>query len=147
MYFQVKLLRHSNTHGQKSVGSALFEVSDILGSNRTKVKHLPNGGVVIVQLRVVPVNEAQQEAVFRFRLRSMELKLPKRIFSGAMDTIVELSHMRVSNSSEDSWVVVYRSSPILESELPSWDKAEVNLDSGNKEELMWPIRFLVWDRK
>ena len=137
-YFQVKVLRHSNTHGHKSVGSALFEVSDILGSNRTKVKRFPQGGVIIAQLRVVP--SGKENAVFRFRLRTMQPKLRFSVYRTAkvMDTLVELTRRRTTQAG-DSWMVIYRSSPVFDSELPSWDDAEVNLDTGSQEELLWPM--------
>lgn len=144
LYFQVKVLRHSNSKGHKVVGSALFEVSNVLGSNNTKVKRFPNGGVVMAYLRVIP---PYNHAIFRFRLRTMTLKLPTNVFGSKRftDTMLELARLKESAAAGKSWVAIYRSTPVLESELPSWDEAEVQLDA--EEDLTWPIRFLVWDKK
>lgn len=147
LYFKVNLLRNSNREGQKVVGTALFEVSDILGSNRSKVKRFPQGGVIIAQLRVMPA-DVDNHAVFRFRLRTMELQVRSSVFGSkkAVDTILELARMNVSETGS-SWMVIYRSRPLLESSLPCWDEAEVNLDTESREELQWPVRLMIWDGK
>jgi hypothetical protein len=44
-------------------------------------------------------------------------------------------------------MVIYRSRPLLESALPCWDEAEVNLDMESREELQWPVRIMIWDGK
>lgn len=143
-YFQVKVLRRSHTQGHKVVGSALFEVSDILASNSCKVKRFPHGGVVISSLKVVP--SAREDFVFRFRLRAMQLKIPRTVFGTKVDdTIFELARKRITKSGHN-WIVIYRSNPALDSLLPFWDVAQVSLESGSDEELLSPVQVMVWDK-
>jgi hypothetical protein len=143
-YFQVKVLRHSNTEGHKVVGSALFEVSDILASNSCKVKRFPQGGVVIANLKFVP--SAREDFVFRFCLRTMQLKIPRTVFGTKVDdTIFEVARKRITKAGH-SWIVIYRSNPALDSILPCWDVAEVSLETGSEEELLCPVQLMVWDK-
>jgi Copine/C2 domain len=143
-YFHVNVLRHSNTQGHKVVGSALFEVSDVLASNSCKVKRFPQGGVVIAHLRIVP--SAREDCVFRFRLRTMQLKIPRTVFGTKVDdTIFELARKSITKVGH-SWIVIYRSNPVLDSVLPCWDDAEVSLETGSDEELLCPVQLLVWDK-
>lgn len=41
-------------------------------------------------------------------------------------------------------VAVYRSGPVYNSSVPTWDEAEIDLESCCQGEITWPIRLSVW---
>ena len=90
---------------------------------------------VIVQLRVVPkaqqlelLRKNHEDAVFRFRFRTIDKINVSTLLRGNPDTVVELAKKRVTAAGE-VWVTVYRSHPVRNSLLPSWDEADVDLET------------------
>jgi len=126
-FFFVRVLRHHRSHPESPtlIGSALFEISDILGTpTKTKVKRLRQGGCLFAQME--PVKREQQDSrVLRIQMRAMELLTR---WNNAPDTVIELAKQRVS-SAGNSWVAIYRSGPVYNSTEPTWDEAELNFGS------------------
>ena len=112
-FFFVQVMRH-HKHGEPTlIGSALFEISDIMGTAaHTKVKRLREGGCLFAQLENVREQE-QDSRMFRFQIRAMELKqrgskvMEAAPWSTGPDTILEVAKQRVS-STGNSWCVTER---------------------------------------
>jgi hypothetical protein len=130
-FFFVRVLRHHKSHPESPtlLGSALFEIGDILGSpTHTKVKRLRDGGCLFAQLEFVR-QEQQDSRVFNIQMRAMELLTRSSIpWNNAPDTVIEIAKQRVS-STGNSWVAVYRSGPVYNSVEPTWDEASLDFGS------------------
>jgi len=142
----VRILRYHKSRPESAtlIGSALFEIGDILGSaTHTKVKRLRPGGCLFAQME--PVREEQQDSrVLRIQLRAMALTLRSGIpWNSSPDTVIEFAKQRVS-STGNSWVAVYRSGPVYNSDEPTWDEAELDFGSLCYGKESWPIRISVW---
>lgn len=130
-YFRVRLFRvcPNDSDHTENLGSGIFEVGGILGSkNRTKVRRLPNGGVILCRLE--QNDSINQDLTFRFRFaaqldreRSQMIPLPR--LPAAPDTIVEISKQHPSSS---GWVPIYRSRPVESSWVPEWEEGQLDLD-------------------
>lgn len=129
-FFFVGIMRHHKSHPEEPslIGSALFEIGDILSSpTHTKVKRLRNGdGCLFCQLEFVR-QEQQDSRLLQIQLRAMELLMRRNSipWNSAPDTVVEIAKQRVS-STGNSWVAVYRSGPVYNSLEPTWDEASLN---------------------
>lgn len=110
-FFFVRVMRH---HGHSPgpptlIGSALFEISDILGTaTHTRVKRFREEGCIFAQIE--PLRQQADSRIFRFQIRAMELKQrgskgPGALFNNGPDTVLEVSKLRVS-STGNSWCVV-----------------------------------------
>ena len=117
----------------RSIGSALFEVGDILGTQYlTKVKRLPNkGGCIFCQLEPVQANHLQEKVV-HLQLSARNLVAPKRRLRGNLfhrdpDTVLEIAKHSADDAFRQAWVTVYRSQPVLNSSNPDWDPVALNL--------------------
>jgi hypothetical protein len=154
-------LRGGNSN-MVSLGTALFEVGDVLGSAYgTKVKRMHQGGCIGCRLERANKNGGSQ---FTFQLgMATELVLPhekRRQWTNLLqtepDTVLELAKRPVNSARKDGnndgeprllswsrpWVTVWRSQPVLNSIQPTWDGAKIDL-STLCNELTDPIRISV----
>lgn len=132
-FFIVRVLRHHHSHPDSPtlIGSALFEIGDIIGTpTHTKVKRLRAGGCLFAQMETVRSLRQVDSRVFCFQLRAMELsrKRASAILNSPPDTVIELAKQRVL-STGNSWVAVYRSGPVYNSSEPTWDPGEIDFGS------------------
>jgi hypothetical protein len=140
-------MRHhtSNPESPSLIGSALFEIGDILASaTHTKVKRLRQGGCLFAQLEFVRQEQQEDSRILQIQLRAMNLSLRSNVlWNREPDTVVELAKQRVSCTG-NSWVAVWRSGPVFNSLEPTWDKAELDFGSISHGDFSWPIRISVW---
>jgi len=134
----------------KLLGSAQFDVQDVLGStNNTKIRRLRNGGVVHAHVEQQSSNTATGHGSFslssssslenrrlNLRLRADSLihthslkqkMVGKKILFSKPDTYYEIS--RPPSVAGGTWIVTYRSPTVKESVSPTWDEAVIDLDS------------------
>ena len=146
-YFFVRIMRHHKSHPESPslIGSALFEIGDILGSaTHTKVKRLRQGGCLFAQLEFIRQEQQEDSRILQIQMRAMNLALRNSIpWNREPDTVMELAKQRVS-STGNSWVAVWRSGPVFSSLEPTWDKAELDVGTISHGDLSWPIRISVW---
>jgi hypothetical protein len=114
----------------RNLGSALFEVGDILGTRHaTKVKRLRDGGCVFCHLEPVVANNINRTVHLQIVARNLEStagRLRQTLFHRDPDTVLEIAK-RPDDYSLQAWVTVYRSQPVLKSANPEWDVVEMNL--------------------
>jgi hypothetical protein len=124
--------KNSNSTGDetRNLGSALFEVGDILGTRHaTKVKRLRDGGCVWCHLEPVVANNINRIVHLKVVARNLETtagRFRKTMFHRDPDTVLEIAK-RPDDISLHAWVTVYRSQPVLNSSNPEWDAVKMNL--------------------
>jgi hypothetical protein len=120
----------SSNDETRNLGSALFEVGDILGTRHaTKVKRLRDGGCVFCHLEPVVANNINRTVHLQIvarNLESTEGRLRQTLFHRDPDTVLEIAK-RPDDYSLQAWVTVYRSQPVLNSANPEWDAVVMNL--------------------
>lgn len=109
-FFFVRVMRHHKNGEPTLIGSALFEISDIMGTpTHIKVKRLREGGCLFAQMENAR-EQAQDSRIFRFQMRAMELKqrgskvMEVAPWNSGPDTLLEVAKQRVS-STGNSWCV------------------------------------------
>lgn len=121
------------------MGSATFEIGDILGTQRrTKAKRLPQGGAMYCRIESVRQENQKKVATFQFQatfdgrrpsLRTKVKRMPP-------DTIFQ-----ISKNYSNNWVRVYRSSPVKDdSRYLIWDAFEMDLTDICNGDLDMPLR-------
>lgn len=117
-----------------SFGTALFEVSDVLGTrNTTKVKRLRSGGCVFCKIEPVQQGEAGMRVCLQVEARGLVISHGNRrawtsnSFYRKPDALFEIAKQHASNS-EGAYVTVYRSTPAVNTLDPVWDA--IDLDCG-----------------
>ena len=88
-----------------------------------------------------------QDAVFRAQFRTvLPLRLPRFMSNKTPDTTIELAKKRVTGAGE-SWVTVYRSLPVENSDKPEWDEINVDFATLCNGDLEWPVRIGIRERR
>jgi hypothetical protein len=128
VYFNVLLMEPAPDDYNKGAcfGSAVFEVSDILGTrNRTRARRLRrDGGCIFCHLEAVEQANTTRFAVLRLSARDLVVPRAKfKVFSSAPDTVLRIARQ---DQVSGSWTTVYQSSPVYDSYSPSWDRIEID---------------------
>lgn len=132
------------------MGSALFEVGEVLGSRgNIKAKKLRLGGTLFCRITPVPTQLSSGEQL-RLSLRAANLKPTSRGIIGSSKPCPFLEmEVQVAAASGLSWQALYRSEPIMQQPHPVWPVFMVDLDrlrgKGNNGFENTPIRIQVWD--
>jgi len=140
--FNVGIFHQGSTQSgkPKSIGSASFEIGEVLGARGTKAKALRDGGTVFV--RITPA-KAQCTGVVRGKFRGLKLKNVDGFLSKS-DPFYTIS-TPVDDPSGRSWKPVYRSEAIDNNLDPVWNSFSLSLHQicgGNKD---LPLRIEVSD--
>lgn len=132
-------IRKSKTN--KPMGSAVFEIGDVLGSRGgVKAKKLKNGGTVFCRVEKAP---EQYAGSFDFSLRGIKLKNVDGLFNKS-DPFFEVSRL-VQAGGGPSWQPVFRSKHINNDLNPKWEPASIDVNQLCDNDLDKPIRINVWD--
>ena len=127
------------------MGSALFEVGEVLGSRgSTKAKKLRNGGTLFARITTTP---PQQMGTFHLKLQGYHLKNLDGIF-GRSDPFFVVS-ANVTAAGGLTWQPVYRSEPIMNNLNPVWPACTIDVARLCDGDLQKPIQLEVfdWDKK
>ena len=129
----------------KPMGSALFEVGEVLGSRgSTKAKKLRNGGTLFARITTAPT---QQMGNFHLKLQGYHLKNLDGIF-GRSDPFFVVSS-KVTAAGGLTWQPVYRSEPIMNNLNPVWPACTIDVARLCEGDLQKPVQVEVfdWDKK
>ena len=132
---------HEAKSENKSMGSVVFEISELLGARgNTKSKKLKQGGQVFAVAR-----ELKGSGVLRLGLKGSKLKNVEGMFSKS-DPFFELSR-KVANAGGLTWDNVYRSEKIKNNLDPVWETAvmELSILCGGDPDV--PIKVSVFDHE
>ena len=126
----------------KPMGSAMFEVGEVLGSRgNIKAKQLRNGGTLFVRIQAAP---ASGFGSLQLRLCGYQLKNVDGIF-GTSDPFFELSYNVRDSAGGLTWQPVYRSEPIKNDLNPRWPACSLDLGRLCGGDFNQPIQFKLYD--
>jgi hypothetical protein len=123
----------------KSMGSAVFDIGELLGARgNTKAKKMKNGGTIFAQVR-----KAQGSGLLRLSMKGSKLKNVEGMLSKS-DPFFELSR-KISSAGGLTWDNVYRSKAIKNNLNPEWEAAVIDLSLLCGGELDAPVQIMVFD--
>lgn len=125
----------------KSMGSAVFDVGEILGARgNTKGKRVKGGGTIYVRAQ-----KSQGSGVARFKLKAENLKNVEGLFSKS-DPFFEISR-RIDSAGGQTWDNVFRSEWIKNNLNPEWKEAVVDLSVLCGGDLDLPLQIQLFDHE
>ena len=125
----------------KPMGSACFEIGEILGSKGgIKAKKLKNGGTVFARVEKAPEHHA---GTLNFTLRGINLKNVHGFFNKS-DPFFEVSRL-IKSAGGPSWHPVYRSKHVNDDLNPNWEPVSLDVNQLCEGDLYKPILIAVWD--
>lgn len=128
--------------GNKSMGSAQFEIGEILGAKgNVKAKRLKSGGTLFV--RVAKASDLDL-GTFHFGLKGLKLKNMDGLF-GKSDPFFVVETFTKGSHGGRQWLPVYRSEHVMNNLNPVWNEFDVPVEklcNGDKEQ---PLQISVYD--
>ena len=132
----------NNATSSSSMGSAQFEIGDILWKGGKQGKRIKNGGAVFVW--VTMASDLNQGDLV-LGLKGIKLKNVSGLFSKS-DPFFQVN-TPIGSSGGRTWSPVYRSETVMNNLDPIWNDCKIEIDKlcgGNKEKT---IRIQVFDGK
>eukprot|EP00545_Synedropsis_sp_CCMP1620_P006787 CAMPEP_0119029802 /NCGR_PEP_ID=MMETSP1176-20130426/40706_1 /TAXON_ID=265551 /ORGANISM="Synedropsis recta cf, Strain CCMP1620" /LENGTH=769 /DNA_ID=CAMNT_0006986157 /DNA_START=18 /DNA_END=2327 /DNA_ORIENTATION=+ len=129
----------------KPMGSAVFEVGEVLGSRgNIKAKKIKGGGTLFCRIQKASDVSA---GTFHFELRGIKLKNVDGMF-GKSDPFFEVSK-QLKGGGGPSWQVVYRSEVMDNNLNPKWKPVSLDVNElcGNDRYQSVLITVKDWDKK
>ncbi|CAJ1930913.1 unnamed protein product [Cylindrotheca closterium] len=128
--------------GNKSMGSAQFEIGEILGAKgNVKAKRLKPGGTLFV--RVTKASDLDL-GTFHLGLKGMKLKNMDGMFGKSDPFFVVETYTKGSHGGRQ-WQPVHRSEHVMNNLNPDWKEVDIPVEklcNGDKEQ---PIQISVYD--
>ena len=132
-------IRKSQQH--KPMGSAMFEVGEVLGSRgNVKAKQLRKGGTVFLRVTAAPESSV---GTLELTLHGQQLKNVDGMF-GKSDPFYEVL-ARVEAAGGITWQPVYRSKHVMNNLNPQWTSASIDLHRLCEGDYNRPVRIRLWD--
>jgi hypothetical protein len=129
------------SQSNKPMGSALFEVGEVLGTRgNTKAKKLRKGGTLFCRITPVPVSAA---GILRLTLGASGLKNVAGAF-GKSDPFYEVS-ANVSAAGGLTWQPVFRSEHVQNNLSPVWKQAVLDMSRLCDGDMDKAIQITIWD--
>lgn len=140
MKLAVSLFDEVRKGDHKSMGSAVFDVADVLGARGcTKGKAIGKGTLYAT------IRKSQGSGVFRFQIKATDLKNVEGFFSKS-DPFFELER-QVNDAGGQTWDNVFRSEWIKNQLNPSWKESSIELSTLCGGDLDLPLRLSVFDHE
>lgn len=140
----VTILDEETKRDNKPMGSALFDVADLLGArgNRKAVQLRQGGGKIIAHVR-----EAHGKGMIRLKIKANKLKNTEGFgLRNKSDPFFEISR-QINSAGGDTWDNVYRSETILNKLDPDWNMATLQLSTLCGGNLDLPIKVTIFDHE
>lgn len=126
---------------QKPMGSAMFEIGEVLGSRgNVKARKLKPGGTLFMRAIAAPSEDSGRLIL---KLQGRKLKNVEGIFSKS-DPFVEIS-AKVNSAGGLTWQPVYRSQHIDNNLNPKWEEIDLNMNELCQGDKNAPILIAVYD--
>lgn len=139
--FNVGIFDEVRKATNKPMGSATFEVGEVLGAHgNTKAKNLRQGGTVYARITPAPDQDAGK---LHLSLRGIGLKNVEGIF-GRSDPFFEI-YAQTQSPAGLTWHPVYRSKHIPNNLNPDWEPFTVDMNRLCDGDLDKPILIRLWD--
>jgi Copine/C2 domain len=124
----------------KSMGSAVFEVGEVLGAHGcTKAKRIPNGGTIFAHVRPAVTSAG----VLRLKLEAVNL-INTEGFMRKPDPFFELSR-RIDSAGAQTWDNIHRSETVSNTLNPTWDAAVLDVGTLCGGNLDAPVKIAIYD--
>eukprot|EP00977_Amphora_coffeiformis_P010847 scaffold2541_cov175-Amphora_coffeaeformis.AAC.3 len=146
--FAVSIFDEHTSEKSKPMGSAVFELGEVLGARgSTKAKHLHGKGTVFAMAR-----KSTGCGTLRFQFRGDNVSSPQNGLLG-------ISFRRISSDSLDDslktlkaggntvWDTIYRSDPVMDDLEPAWDEATIELSHLCGGDFDLPILVKIFDHE
>lgn len=138
-----KLLRNGQ-FPHRVMGTALFEVGEILGSRgNCGSKSLQTGGAVYAHIE--RCREDGQKGKLRFQLRALRMKNTQSLGKTSSPFFEMLR--KVERPTGATWVKVYQSNVVRHDLHPVWKEAQLDLEAVCNGDLDRSIKIIIWDHK
>lgn len=125
----------------KTMGSAVFDVGEILGARgNTKARKVKGGGTLFAHVR-----KSTGSGLLRLKMKALKLKNVEG-FLGKSDPFFELSR-QINAAGAATWDNVYRSAPVKNNLSPTWDDAIVELSTLCGGDMNLPILVSIFDHE
>ncbi|KAL7488335.1 hypothetical protein ACHAW6_013919 [Cyclotella cf. meneghiniana] len=140
-HINVSIVDEVRKKTDKPMGSAVFEIGDILGSRGSiKAQKLKKGGTLYARLQKPPALSAGNLAL---SLRGIKLKNVEGLFKKS-DPFYELRRT-YDGPSGGSWTAVYRSKQVKDNLDPKWEPATVDVNALCDGDLARRVQVAVFD--
>jgi Copine/C2 domain len=142
---EVRRKGNTSKNLNKPMGSALFEVGEVLGARgNTKAKKLRTGGTLFARITTAPTEDLGK---IHLKLQGHHLKNVDGLF-GKSDPFFILSS-KENAAGGLTWYPVYRSEPIMNNLNPIWPEGTIDVVRLCHGDLHKPIllEVLDWDKK
>jgi len=139
-----RVLLRNGRYPHQVMGTALFEVGDILASRGNMgSKQLQSGGSIFAQTE--RSRESGKKGQFKFKLRAYKLRNIQK-FGSTSSPFFELSR-KVDRPSGATWVKVYQSNVVRSDLHPIWQEALLDIETICNGDLDRAMKISVWDHR
>jgi len=142
-HINVSVVDEVTRQSDKPMGSAVFEIGDILGSRgSTMAKKLKRGGTLYARITKAPTRSAGKLAL---RLHGIKLKNVDGLF-GKSDPFFEVRRT-YDGAGGGSWTPVYRGEHVKNNLNPKWEPASIDVNDLCDGDLNRRIQVAVYDHE
>lgn len=142
-HINVSIVDEVRKQSDKPMGSAVFEIGDILGSRGSaKAKKLKKGGILYARISKAPPQSAGKLAL---RMHGIKLKNVDGLFSKS-DPFFEVRRTH-DGAGGGSWTPVYRGKHIKNNLNPKWEPASIDVNALCDGDLNRRIQVAVFDHE
>mmetsp|Transcript_21174 Transcript_21174/g.60443 ORF Transcript_21174/g.60443 Transcript_21174/m.60443 type:complete len:609 (-) Transcript_21174:327-2153(-) len=139
-----RVLLRNGQFPHKVMGTALFEVGEILGSRgNVGAKSLQSGGAVYSHIERCPENGAQGK--LQLQLRGIRLKNTQK-FPFTSCPYYEMLR-KVDRPTGAKWVKVYQSNVARNDLSPTWNKVTLDIEAICNGDLNRAMKIVIWDHR
>lgn len=135
-------LMRKGTFPHKVIGTALFEVGEILGSKgNVRSKSLQTGGAVFAHIERCSTNASVGQ--LNFQLQSLKLHNVQSL--GRTSSPFYELYRRVDRPKGATWMSVYRSNVVRSDLNPLWTEVTLDMEATCHGDLDRAMKVIVWD--
>jgi len=128
------------------MGTALFEVGEILGSRgNVGSKQLQKGGAVYAHIERCKDNGEQGK--FCFQLRAFDLKNTYKLMKGMVSSPFFELLRKVDRMDGAKWIKVYQSNVVRGDLSPIWNEATLDLEAICNGDVTRAMKVVIWDHR
>lgn len=138
-------LMRNGTFPHKVMGTALFEVGQILGARGNVVsKSLQSGGAVYAHIERCSTQDGSSGSM-NFQLQAMNLSNVQG-FGRTSSPFYEL-YRKVDRPTGATWISIYRSNVIRSDLNPIWTEVTLDMEATCNGDLDRAMKVIVWDHR
>lgn len=142
-HINISVVDEVRKQSDKAMGSAVFEIGDILGSRgSTKAKKLKKGGTLYARIQKAAPRSAGKLAL---RMRGIKLKNVEGMFKKS-DPFYELRRT-YDGPGGGSWTPVYRSKHVKNDLNPKWEPATIDVNALCDGDLDRRLQVAIFDHE